>query len=94
MVNAAQVRAARALLNWSQDDLANRANVSARTLNYLEKGMRHPQKQTLRDIERAFTEAGIEFLASADGTVGVLLRGEGSNRDPQDCCSRPRAAPE
>ncbi|AWM85506.1 helix-turn-helix transcriptional regulator [Microvirga sp. 17 mud 1-3] len=74
MVNAAQVRAARALLNWSQDDLASRANVSTRTLNYLEKGMRHPQKQTLKHIERAFAEAGVEFVATTDGAVGVLLR--------------------
>jgi transcriptional regulator with XRE-family HTH domain len=74
MVNAAQIRAARALLNWSQDDLASRANVSPRTLNYLEKEMRNPHKQTLDDIERAFADAGIEFVTSADGAVGVLLR--------------------
>lgn len=74
MINAAQVQAGRALLNWSQDDLASRSNVSARTLNYLEKGMRRPQKRTLKDVERALAEAGVEFVATTDGAVGVLLR--------------------
>ena len=38
LVYAAQVRAARALLGWSQGDLAERAGISKQSVNRIESG--------------------------------------------------------
>ena len=38
MLHAEQIRAARALLGWRQDDLAKAANVAPATIYRLEKG--------------------------------------------------------
>jgi ribosome-binding protein aMBF1 (putative translation factor) len=62
-----QCRAARAWLNWSQDDLAAKAKVSNSTLRDFEAGRRVPILNNLMAIKRALEEAGTEFLLSADG---------------------------
>lgn len=75
----AQLRAARALLGWSQNDLADASGVSAPTIKRIEPG-EGPVKTSddiIFKIETAFAFAGIEFIASdqpsADGGIGVRL---------------------
>jgi len=58
----AQCRAARALLNWTQDDLAAHAKITQKTIADFERGATHPHAQTLAKIAAAFEAAGIEFL--------------------------------
>ena len=58
----AQCRAARALLNWSQEDLARRSKVAKKTIADFERGVTQPRAQTLTRIS-AFDTAGIEFLS-------------------------------
>jgi transcriptional regulator with XRE-family HTH domain len=62
MTTAAQVRAARALLDWSQADLAAKAGVSTTAINGIERGKADPRVSTLTALRRALEEAGIEFL--------------------------------
>lgn len=64
MVTVEQIRAARALLNWSQQDLADRAHLSQTGIARLENGNHQPTTQTLNKILRAFADAGIEFIGS------------------------------
>jgi transcriptional regulator with XRE-family HTH domain len=64
MVSAAQVRAARGLLNWSQGELAARARVVRRTLVAFETERRQPREQTLAGIQRALEDAGIELACT------------------------------
>ncbi len=70
----AQCRAARALLNWNQDDLAVRANVSAVTVRNFENDRSTPQRATLEVMSRALETAGIEFIPENGLGVGVRLR--------------------
>lgn len=62
MITAAQIRAARALLNWKQTDLASASGVSEMSVKNLERGQTDPRVSTLRAIEEAFERAGIEFI--------------------------------
>jgi transcriptional regulator with XRE-family HTH domain len=51
-VFAAQLRAARALLNWSQDDLAMRSGVSRTVIARLEAGQTDARTSTRADVLR------------------------------------------
>ena len=57
-----QIRAARALLDWSQSDLANYAGLSQTGIARIENGTNQPNSSTLEKISAAFEDADIEFL--------------------------------
>jgi DNA-binding XRE family transcriptional regulator len=70
-----QCRAARALLDWTQDDLAAHAEVSRSTVRGFEGGQQGIQRATAAAIRRAFEAAEIVFLeADAAGGPGVRMR--------------------
>lgn len=74
-LTSAQIRAARAMLRWEQAVLTEKSGVSLATIKRLEKmtGKISANLVTLQAIERAFTEAGIEFLPDEGCGVGVRL---------------------
>ncbi|MDF0579227.1 helix-turn-helix domain-containing protein [Bradyrhizobium yuanmingense] len=57
----AQARAARALLAWSQQDLATNANVATSTVADFERGRRTPVPQNAEAMRAAFERVGISF---------------------------------
>jgi transcriptional regulator with XRE-family HTH domain len=61
MLIAEQCRAARALLKWKQEELAEKAGLAVSTIRDFEAERRTPHASNLAQIERAFSEAGIEF---------------------------------
>ena len=61
MITAAQLRAARGLLDWTRSDLAKAANVSPETIKNIEHGTFRPQENTADAIVRAFGVHGVEF---------------------------------
>lgn len=67
LLSSSQCRAARALLNWSQSDLAKKADAHIQTISNFEKDAKIPSKKTLENIIRAFERAGIE--CTEDGGV-------------------------
>jgi transcriptional regulator with XRE-family HTH domain len=71
-----QVKAARALLGWSQQDLARASGVSEPTIGRLEAadGVLGGRGETAEKIRGAFEKAGIEFIDDTRRGVGVLLR--------------------
>jgi transcriptional regulator with XRE-family HTH domain len=69
---AAQCRAARALLKWSQDKLAEASKVGAATVRDFERGARTPHHHILADIRSALESAGVEFTNGDQ--PGVRLR--------------------
>ena len=79
MLIAAQIRAARALLNWSQRQLAERSKLSVPTIKRMEGAM-GPERSTDANVEavrRALEGAGIVFLdakQNKDGGAGVRLK--------------------
>jgi transcriptional regulator with XRE-family HTH domain len=54
-------RAARGLLDWTQNDLNAASGVATKTIADYERGARTPYDRTLRDLFEAFETAGIEF---------------------------------
>ncbi len=69
-----QCRAARALLGWTQIDLASKAKIAKQTLTDFEKEKRIPYDRTLADIVRALEEGGVIFITAEDGKgPGVRL---------------------
>ena len=61
-LSPAQCRAARALLNWSQENLVAHSKITKKTIADFERGATSPRPQTLAQIHAAFEAAGIEFL--------------------------------
>ena len=87
MIDAAQVRAARALLNVSQVDLARLASVHVATIRRLEAATEiRGAAETLWKIQIALEAAGIEFIP-AEGGKGPGLRLKTAPRQAQ----KPRA---
>src|SRR5258708_37079403 len=74
MITPEQSRAARGLLAWSQQELANKARVGIVTVHQLEAGTSQPRSATLDVIRRAFESAGVEFIDENGGGAGVRLR--------------------
>lgn len=70
----AQCRAARALINLDQNDLAGRASVSRGVIIDFEKGKRTPGTNNLTAIKSALEAAGIVFIEANGGGPGVRLR--------------------
>ena len=76
----AQSRAARALLDWSRDQLSDASGVPKRTLVRFEAGEVQPQRRTAAAIQAALEAAGVEFLPQGKSGAGVrLAKPEASN---------------
>jgi transcriptional regulator with XRE-family HTH domain len=74
MITPGQCRAARGLLDWSQQELATRAQVGVVTVRQLEAGAHEPRRATLDVIRRCLEAAGVEFIDENGGGPGVRLR--------------------
>jgi transcriptional regulator with XRE-family HTH domain len=74
MITSAQCRAARGLLSWSQQNLADRAGVGIMTIHQFEKEGTQPRRATLEVVKRAFENAGVEFIDENGGGPGVRLK--------------------
>jgi transcriptional regulator with XRE-family HTH domain len=80
MITARQSRAARALLGWTQETLADEARVSLTALKRLESESGLEVYETTRDqVRRALEAAGIVLLSTEKGE-GVLLLHDQSGR--------------
>jgi transcriptional regulator with XRE-family HTH domain len=73
---AAQIRAARALLGWSQSQLASAAGVGLATLQRIEQseGVVKGNFATVLKIQNALEQAGIHFTDDEAGEIGVHLQ--------------------
>ncbi len=61
MISIEQIKAARALLEWTQEDLAKAAGLSKPSINNIERRIAHPKVDTLLAIQAAFEKGGVEF---------------------------------
>jgi transcriptional regulator with XRE-family HTH domain len=91
MITPRQIRAARGLLNWSQQELADSAIISLNALARLERGAVDPRTSTLSAVEKALTDAGIEFLPEGEKGEGVRLALPQDEKRPKKPVKRPRA---
>jgi transcriptional regulator with XRE-family HTH domain len=76
MIVGAQLRAARALLNWSASEVADKSSSTRNTIQRLEQSAGIPSSkiQTILIIKKMFEDAGVEFIGSPDNGPGVRLR--------------------
>jgi hypothetical protein len=74
--SSAQIRAARALLRWSANDLSQASGVGTATLQRMEvmEGVPSGQVRTLLAIKEALESAGVEFIGSPTENPGVRLK--------------------
>lgn len=77
MLTAAQIRAARALIDWSQKELSEKSKLSVPTIKRME-GRMGPDRSTEVNVEavrRTLEAAGVMFLEQGkDGGAGVRLK--------------------
>ena len=76
MITGMQVRAAKALLNWTGSELSARAGVGLSTVRRIEgcDGMLETASiKVLQAIKIAFESAGVEFIGSPEDGPGVRL---------------------
>lgn len=83
MLEPAQIRAARALLGWRQEDLSKASGVGTATIHRIEKNDRPMTGyvSTLVRIQAAFEQAGIQFLEE-DQMGGFGLRMAKTHKKP------------
>jgi len=81
MLTPAQLRAARSLVGWTRDDLADRSGVFANTIKNFESGTSDPKLSMLHKWRRALEAAGVMFIDPDDQNgPGVRLRGTKGKR--------------
>ena len=76
MITGAQIRAARAALAWSAQDLADRASVGHRTIMRFEtsNGLPSGRSETLLKLQKTLEAAGIEFIGSPGKNPGIIIK--------------------
>ena len=61
IINYKQCKAARALLDWSQEDLSQKAEVAKATIGDFERGARNLRIETMQKLVGVFEENGVRF---------------------------------
>jgi hypothetical protein len=74
VLNAAQCRAARAMVDWSVERLSAAAAVDHTTIRFFEGRLRRPEESVLRRIRNAFERVGIAFIPDGDRGAGVRFK--------------------
>src|SRR5436853_424441 len=75
-LTSAQIRAARALIRWSAEDLARETSLSVATIRRAELTENETSMTAANDaaVRRALEAAGVEFIDENGGGAGVRLR--------------------
>ena len=82
-VSPRQIRAARAMLGWSQAELAQKAGVHRNALARLEVGRTDPRVSTLDAVVAALEAHGVTFIADQYGMKeGVTFNSRTVPRNP------------
>ncbi|MDD3181333.1 MAG: hypothetical protein PHD48_00780 [Alphaproteobacteria bacterium] len=84
MINHEQIRAARAILDWSTNELAKITGLTVNGINKIERGHVGAHKASLDKIQSVFEEAGLEFLPGSGvrrrDRIVETYEGEGVNQ--------------
>jgi transcriptional regulator with XRE-family HTH domain len=73
MVSSRQIRAARSLLGWTQQTLADKSVVAVNSVRAVERDLPYPKSETVEAIKGALRRAGIVFLPEDNMGEGVRL---------------------
>lgn len=85
MLSPEQSRAARGWLDWSQEELAQRASVSLSTVRNFEKGRNVPIRNNLDAMREALESAGVRMVSDAEGKpAGIVVDDAGRASGQKD----------
>ena len=73
-LTAAQCRAGRALIEWSQAQLSQSASIDLQTIADFEKRFRSADETTRRRLRATLEAAGVVFIAENGGGAGARLK--------------------
>jgi len=76
IITSDQVRAAKALLRWSGEDLAQKSGISLSSIRRVESADNIPETQNLKTllaIKEALEVGGVEFIGTPEDRPGVRL---------------------
>ena len=82
IITSDQVRAAKALLRWSGEDLAKKSGISLSSIRRVESAQSIPETQnlkTLLSIKAALESGGVEFIGTPEDRPGVRLSSPAKN---------------
>lgn len=73
MITSDQIRAARALLRWSAEELANKAQLGVATIRRIEadEGVPSSNARTIDILQKTLETAGVEFVGTPQDRPGV-----------------------
>jgi transcriptional regulator with XRE-family HTH domain len=74
MITPSQCRAARGLLDWTQQELADAARIGVATIRLFEGEAVESRHATVAMLRRTFELAGVEFIDENGGGPGLRLR--------------------
>jgi len=74
MIIGSQCRAARALVQWTREKLAQNSGVEALVIEEFERRINTPGDDVRRALREALEEAGAVFIAENGGGIGVRLK--------------------
>jgi transcriptional regulator with XRE-family HTH domain len=76
LIISAQIRSARAMLDWSREQLSNQSGVGISALMRLESSQGVPSGniKTFEAVQKAFETAGVEFIGTPESGAGVRWR--------------------
>jgi transcriptional regulator with XRE-family HTH domain len=84
MIDADQLRAARAMLGWKTSDLAQMTGITINAINNIERGVAHGRRDTIEKLQSVLEEAGLEFLPDSGlrkkNKVVITYEGTGANK--------------
>ncbi|RWK54298.1 MAG: transcriptional regulator [Mesorhizobium sp.] len=81
MIDASQIRAARSLLGWSQNDLVAETRLSLTTVRRMEDSAIGPGRSSAENVsvvQKALEAAGVQFIPENGGGAGVRLAKPGT----------------
>ena len=73
-MTSAQMRAGRALVNWTVRELSERSAVHRNTISNIETGKSGGDRATIAAIQRVLENAGVIFVEENGEGPGVRLR--------------------
>lgn len=79
MITPEQVRAARALLGLSQEDVAAKIGASTKTIRRAETKENAVSASAIAAIRSALEDSGVEFIEENGGGAGVRWKKEGGD---------------
>ena len=76
MIIGEQIRAARAMLKWTADNLAKKSDIGVATIRRLEvmNGIPSGQTRILESIQKTLEQGGVEFIGTPNNQPGVRLK--------------------